>query len=81
MKKQWEGNDALEVGREPDAALPSCLLRLKAGPPFNGTGLLEGGAGAKNESETIGSREFTGSLPAVSLQTVLLIIFPKSAWA
>lgn len=54
---------------------------LEAGLPNDGIGLLEGGAGAKNESETIGSREFTGSLPAVSLQTVLLIIFPKSAWA
>lgn len=52
---------------------------LEAGLPNDGIGL--GGAGAKNESETIGSREFTGSLPAVSLQTVLLIIFPKSAWA
>lgn len=47
MKKQWEGNDSLGVCCDPDAALSSCLLLLKGGPPNKGISLLEGEAGAK----------------------------------
>lgn len=68
-RKCQEGNDSLEVCWDPNTALSSCLLLLKAAPPMVPArmlppGLLEGGAGANIGSETTGSCESTGSLPA-----------------